>query len=56
MSLSTFVLGLFVFLLSAPLLDLFTVDPKFLGWVGVAFVVCLVLEALRGPLTIWKRD
>lgn len=46
MFLSTFLLGLFVFLQSAVYLTWFTVDPKLLGFVGMGFVAVLVLEAV----------
>lgn len=46
MFLSIFLLGLFVFLQSAVLLKWFVVDDKLLGFVGIAFVVVLILEAL----------
>jgi hypothetical protein len=46
MSLSTFILALFVFLQSAVLLGWFSVDSKLIGFVGIAFVVVLVLESL----------
>lgn len=46
MSLSTFVLALFVFLQSAVLLGWFAVDAKLIGFVGIAFVVIAVLEGL----------
>ncbi len=46
MSLSLFVLGLFVFLQSAVYLAWFAVDPKLVGLVGMAFVIILILEAL----------
>lgn len=59
MSLSLFVLGLFVFLQSAVYLAWFSVDPKFLGFVGMAFVVILVIETFFSvagrPLVIRKR-
>jgi hypothetical protein len=45
-NLSTFILGLFVFLQSAVLLGWFAVDNKLLGFVGMAFVVVLVFEVL----------
>lgn len=54
MALSTFILGLFVLLESSVRLGWFAVDPQFLGWVGIAFVVVLILEALRGP-TFWRK-
>lgn len=46
MSLSLFVLALYIFLQSAGSLGWFLVDPKFLGFVGIAFVVIVVIEAL----------
>lgn len=59
MNLSTFILGLFVFLQSAVYLAWFAVDPKLLGFVGIAFVIVVVVEALLfaagRPLTLWKR-
>lgn len=45
MYLSMFILGLYVFLQSAVSLVWFTVDPKLQGFVGIAFVVVLVIEA-----------
>lgn len=48
MSLSLFVLGLYVFLQSAVYLAWFSVDPKFLGFVGMAFVAVLIIEVLFG--------
>jgi uncharacterized membrane-anchored protein len=50
MSISSFVLGLFVFLQSSALLGWFSVDNKLVGAVGIVFVAILVLEAIRGPL------
>lgn len=52
-TLSTFVLGLLVFLQSSVLLEWFTFEARFIGWVGVVFVAVLVFEAIRGP--IWVR-
>lgn len=46
MSLSLFLLGLYVFLQSAVYLAWFTVDPKLLGFVGMLFVVVVIIEAL----------
>ena len=46
MSLSLFILALFVFLQSAPLLGWFTVDPKLIGIVGVVFVIVVIIEAI----------
>lgn len=59
MSLSLFVLGLYVFLQSAVYLAWFTVDPKLIGFIGMAFVVILILETILvvngRPLRIFKR-
>lgn len=46
MSFSLFVLALYVFLQSAPAFGWFTVDPKFTAFVGIAFVIVVVLEAI----------
>lgn len=46
MSLSSFLLALFVFLQSAVYLAWFTVDPKLLGFVGLAFVVVFIVEVV----------
>lgn len=46
MALSMFLLALFVFLQSVVYLSWFAVDSKLIGFVGIAFVVVLVLEAL----------
>lgn len=56
MNLSQFLLGLYVFLQSAVYLTWFTVDPKLLGFVGIAFVVVLLIEALWRPITIFKNQ
>lgn len=56
MSLSMFILGLYVFLQSSVLLDWFKVDPKLQGFVGMAFVVVLIIEALWRPVTLWKAQ
>lgn len=48
MSLSSFLLALYVFLQSAVYLTWFTVDPKLLGFVGMAFVVVFIIEVLLG--------
>lgn len=48
MRLSTFILGLFVFLQAGALLTWFTVDPKLLGIVGMAFVIVLIVETVLG--------
>lgn len=52
MSLSLFVLALWVFLQSYVQLGWGTVDAKLLGWVGILFVVVVVVEAVlnRGAL------
>lgn len=55
MSLSMFILTLFVFLQSAVSLAWFSVDPKLLGFVGMAFVVVIIIEALWRPITFWKK-
>lgn len=54
MFLSTFLLGLFVFLQSAVYLAWFTVDAKLLGFVGMGFVAVLVLEAVLFFGGYWK--
>jgi hypothetical protein len=41
-----FILGLYVFLQSVVYLGWFSVDSKLIGFVGIAFVVVLILEAL----------
>lgn len=46
MYLSLFVLGLYVFLQSAVYLTWFSVDPKMLGFVGITFVILLIIESL----------
>ncbi len=55
MNLSMFLLGLYIFLQSAVYLAWFAVDPKLLGFVGIAFVVVLILEALWQPITLFKK-
>lgn len=55
MNLNLFILGLYVFLQSAVYLTWFAVDPKLLGFVGMAFVVVLIIEALWRPIALWKR-
>lgn len=57
MSLSIFVLGLYVFLQSAVYLAWFAVDPKLLGFVGLAFVIILVLEFFFGDrlVNFWRK-
>lgn len=48
MFLSLFLLGLYVFLQSAVYLAWFSVDPKLLGFVGMTFVVVLIIETVLG--------
>lgn len=55
MNLSTFILGLWVFLISSVDLGWFAVDIKLIGVVGIAFVVVLIIEALKGPITLWTK-
>lgn len=55
MNLSLFVLGLYVFLQSASYLAWFSVDAKLIGFVGIAFVIILAIEALWHPITLGKR-
>ncbi len=57
MNLSTFVLALWVFLVSTSVqLAWFTVDVRLIGFVGLAFVVIALLETLRGaPLLPARR-
>lgn len=55
MRLSDFLLGLFVFLFSANLLTWFTVDSKLLGYVGIAFVVVLIIEAVWRPIVLLNK-
>lgn len=56
MSLSLFVLALYVFLQSAPAFNWFSVDPKFVAFVGILFVVVVVVEAVlthAGRMPSW---
>jgi hypothetical protein len=46
MSVSLFVLALYVFLQSAPAYFKFTVDPKLTAFVGLVFVVVVIVEAV----------
>lgn len=46
MALSSFILALYIFLQSVVYLGWFSVDSKLIGFVGIAFVVVLILEAL----------
>lgn len=56
MSLSTFILGLYVFLQAAVYLAWFAVDAKLLGFVGITFVIVLLIEALWHPIVVYKRQ
>lgn len=60
MSLSYFLLALYVFLQSSVYLAWFSVDNKLLGFVGIAFVVVVIIETLftasGRPLVIWKKQ
>lgn len=61
MSLSLFVLALWVFLNSYVSLGWGTVDAKLIGWVGILFVLVVIVEALfltyRGrPLLTFHRS
>lgn len=46
MSFSLFVLALYVFLQSVPAYKWFSVDPKFTAFIGLVFVVTVVVEAV----------
>ena len=48
---SLFVLALYVLLQSAPVFKWFTVDPKFLAFVGIVFVIAVVVETF-----FWVRN
>lgn len=53
---SLFVLALYILLQSAPAFKWFTVDPKFTAFVGIVFVITVVIEALfwaRGTHPKW---
>lgn len=50
MPFSLFVLALYVFLQSVPVLGWFTVDPKFTAVVGLVFVFVVVYDA-----AVWAR-
>lgn len=57
MNLSSVLLALWVFLVSSvSYLAWFEVDAKLIGWIGVIFVIVWVVESLRGPVVIFKRD
>lgn len=60
MNLSLFVLGLYVFLQSAVYLAWFNVDPKLLGFIGIAFVIILIIETVLGvagrPVRLFHRN
>jgi hypothetical protein len=56
MPFSLFVLALYVFLQSVPAFGWFNVDPKFTAFVGILFVVAVVLEAIfYSRLPKWFR-
>jgi hypothetical protein len=60
MSLSLFVLALYVFMQSYVLRGWGTIDPKLIGLVGLLFVVLVIVETVflvyRGqPLVNWRR-
>lgn len=50
MPFSLFVLALYVFLQSAPAFHWFTVDPKFTAFIGIVFVVAVVVDGV-----LWAR-
>lgn len=56
MAISTFILALWVLLMSVPAFGWFSVDPKFTACVGIAFVICVVLEALSVIPAIKRRS
>jgi hypothetical protein len=51
MPFSLFVLALYVFLQSAPVMGWFSVDPKFTAVVGILFVLVVVFDA-----AFWARS
>lgn len=51
MPFSLFVLALYVFLQSVPVMGWFTVDPKFTAVVGILFVLVVVFDA-----AFWARS
>lgn len=56
---SLFLLALYVFLQSAPAFHWFTVDPKFTAFVGIVFVIAVVVEGIfvvRGRHPFWHRS
>ena len=56
MPFSLFVLALYIFLESSVALGWFAVDPKFIGFVGILFVVVVVFDAVfwaRGSHPTW---
>lgn len=58
MALSLFVLALWVFLQSAATYAWFTVDPKLVAFVGIVFVIAVIVEAIylgRGGRFPWHR-
>jgi len=59
MNLSLFLLAFYVLLQSAPVYGWFDAAPKLTAFVGIAFVVVLVLEAFtyfRTGHTLWHRN
>lgn len=48
MPISLFVLALWVFLQSATVYNWFSVDTKLVAFIGIVFVVVVVVEALLG--------
>lgn len=59
MTLSSFLLALYIFLQSVVSLGWFSVDSKLVGFVGIAFVTVFVIEVLLGfsgrKFTIFDR-
>lgn len=55
MPLSTFVLALWVFLQSAAVYNWFEVDPKLVAFVGMFFVLLVVVEAVWGTSPHWPK-
>ena len=56
MSFSLFVLALYVLLQSVPAFGWFSVDPKFTAFVGIAFVITVIVESVfwaRGSHPNW---
>jgi hypothetical protein len=55
MALSSFILALWVFLTSAAQLGWFSIDGRFIGFVGIAYVVVFVLECLAVIPRVGRR-